>query len=255
MQARTAPKNAINLISLSLIWLLAGCTQSNIYEIDTSPVKDFNWTGRVRITERNITEYYLFAPSRHRTEISRIELLGDQSRNIVIRPSEFPVDDPHSVGASARMQEVGVPPDVYLVRMRQVQPEFDRAWNSMRAVEDLSKIQKGSPDNAISASEKKKICHDGFEDFNIAADRYVKIRENVMSRKYDQVSGLEFAFVAAFQAHQTEAVYTFGDNLIVRVHIDDGNLLTVKVEDSDGNIVHDYGPEELKIIGVPSSQP
>lgn len=247
---------SITTISVFLAPLVTGCARHKVYEIDVTPVENFAWSGRVRITERHTDYYRLFAPTEHRTEIARIELLGAQNRNLVIHPADLTCENSNKPNAAAWMQEYGVPPDVYLVRMREEFPEFERAWRSMLAYDSQFHILTNASDKratkAVLTTEETRAVADAFQrDFQIALSRFGQLENHVDSQQFDQISGLELAFVAAFKAKQTEATYDLNERQIARVRIDDGNLLTVTVEDRDGSLVHCYCPEELKILENP----
>ena len=106
---------------------VAGCAHYRITEIDTTVAKDFDWNGKVRITERTLENWGSFGPREPRREIRRIDLLGEGDRNVVIRPRDYAQMAP----GSARAQYVGSAPDRYLVRLRGAIPEYQRAWETM----------------------------------------------------------------------------------------------------------------------------
>jgi hypothetical protein len=218
-----------HLTAIVVTILTVGCARYRVAEIDTTTARGFSWDGRVRITERIIEEMNLFAPREERTEITRIELLGEGDRSIVIRPlDDLRGDDPY-----ACVQDVGSPPDQYLVPLRKQVSEYERAWESMLALENL---REGSPE--LKARQKA---------WNEAIAKYERVNAHIQKREFGKMSGAQLAFASAFLAMQLESKYELDERTLVRVRIEDGSLLTVTVEDRDGNVLHRYCPEELAV--------
>jgi hypothetical protein len=213
------------------VWT-AGCAHYRVTEIDTTVARDFDWNGKVRITERTLENWGGFGPREPQREITRIELLGEGERNVVIRPR----DCARITAGSARLQPVGPAPDRYLVRLRTAIAEYQRAWETMFMLE---------PPRAGSWSgELRKKAWDE------ATAKFERVCDLIEKRDFEHLSGADLAFASGFRATQLESKYALDEHTIVRVRIEDDSLLTVTVEDQDGAELYRYEPEELPVVEI-----
>ena len=220
------------VLAAALVVWTAGCAHYRITEIDTTAAKDFHWTGRVRITERTLEKWDAFGPSEPRHEIRRVELLGEGNRSVFIRSRDYARKAP----GSALVQLVGPAPDQYLVRLRGVIPEYQRAWETMFRLE---------PPEADSQSAERRN-----KAWNEAVAKFENVCELIGKRDFENLNGADLAFASAFRATQLESEYEIDEHTIVRVRIEDDSLLTVTVEDHDGGVLHRYEPEELPVVEI-----
>jgi hypothetical protein len=197
-----------------------------VVEIDATKARQFCWNGNIRITERTVPARP-FTPRSEWIEISRIELVGEDGRNVVIRPiEELRGDKPY-----ACVQDVGAPPDQYLVPLRKQLRVFQRAWECMRTWED-------TPECPPQDEASREVLGE-------AISEYSRVSSHIHKREFEKVSGAQVAFAGAFLATQLESIYKLDERTMVRVRIENDSLLTVTVEDKDGNVMHRYCPEEL----------
>jgi hypothetical protein len=220
------------LTTAALGFWVVGCAHYRVTEIDTTVARDFDWNGRVRITERTLENWGGFGPREPQREITRIELLGKGDRNVVIRPR----DCARITAGSARLQPVGPAPDRYLVRLRTAIAEYQRAWETMFMLEPP---RAGS----WSAELRKKAWDE-------ATAKFERVCDLIEKRDFEHLSGADLAFASAFRATQLESKYELDEHTIVRVRIEDDSLLTVTVEDKDGTVLHRYDPEELAVVEI-----
>ena len=211
--------------------LPAGCVHYRTVEIDATSARQFRWTGKIRVTERSIPAEFL-SPRWEWFEISRIELVGENDRSIVIHP----IADLRGKKPYACVQSLGSPPDQYLVRLREQIPVCQRAWQCMRSLDNFPELPPGD-----------EASHQAWDE---VLSVYARVAGHIGNREFDKVSGTEVAFASAFLAMQLESTYELDYRTVVRVRIEDDSLLTVTVEDKDGNILHRYGPEELAVVEV-----
>jgi hypothetical protein len=226
-------RNRIGFVATLLPLLaVAGCVRYRVVEIDTSKARQFDFSGKVRITERTLTLRPEFLHPGERFDVNCIELEGEDGRSVLIRPVEaLRRDKPY-----ACVQAVGAPPDQYLVPLRRQNPVFQRAWESMRMAETMP--ERFSADESTSETQAD------------AVEEYVRIAPLIAKREFEQVSGAEVAFLAALGARQLESKYQLDGQTVVRVRIEDDSFLTVVVEDAHGKLLHEYAPEELAAVEV-----
>ena len=213
--------------------LTVGCASYRVTEIDASDAMRFDWNGRVRITERTAyeTAHAFTRPEKH-TRVTRIDLLGENDRNVIIRPSS----DPSRDNAYACVQDVGSPPDQYLVPLRRTVWEYEQAWQTMLAKEGEQ------PDSPAFDRYTKAM--------NRATKTYEEAQAYIEHHEFDRVNAAQLAFACAMQARQMESKYRLDASTWVRVSIDDGSLLTVTVEDLAGNVLHSYTPQPIPVVEV-----
>ena len=90
--------NGLRLGGAVVALMTVGCTGYRVTEVDASDAMRFNWNGRVRITERSANEpLYVSERQRTRRAVIRIDLLGENGRNVVIHPlSDLTSKDPYA---------------------------------------------------------------------------------------------------------------------------------------------------------------
>lgn len=73
------------ILGLSLVAIGTGCTSTDlrVHEFDATGARDFTWSGKFRIVERE-TRPLLGAP---RHEVTQVVLLGERDRDIIAEPS------------------------------------------------------------------------------------------------------------------------------------------------------------------------
>jgi hypothetical protein len=225
-------RRRLRLAAVAVTLLTVGCARYRVVEIDTTKARQFCWNRKVRITERTSQQRGLFAPRSEWVKISRIELVGEDDRNVVIHPiRELRGDKPY-----ACVQDVGSPPDQYLVPLRDAIPIYQRARESMRVSKDMV---EHPPENEA----RRKALDDAIAE-------YLRVSSHIGKRQFEKVSGAELAYACAFGTRQRESTYELDEHTVVRVRIEDKSLLTVTVEDQAGNVLHRYVPEELAVTEV-----
>lgn len=225
-------RRRFRLAAVAVTILTVGCARYRVVEIDTTKARQFCWNGKVRITERTSQDTQLFAPRSEWVEISRIELVGEDGRSVVLHPTkELRGDKPY-----ACVQDVGSPPDQYLVPLRDAIPVYERAWESMRVSKDMA--ERPPEDEA-----RRKALDDAIAE-------YLRVSSQISKREFGKVSGAELVYACASRARQRESTYQLDEHTVVRVRIEDDSLLTVTVEDQAGNVLHRYAPEELAVTEV-----
>ena len=204
------------VISAAISITLTGCVSHQEYEIDATTARGFEWNGKIRVTERSQSEIGPFLTFTKRASVSRIELISDDNRNIVI----LPTSKTQSELVVAKVQDVGSPPDQILETIIQHSPQLKIVMEL--SVEDQAKLTNM---------------------FN----EYLENGVHIENRQFDQVSGVQMAFYSALSSSHVESAYRLCQDLVVRVLLIDKSLLTVSVEDGEGNVLHRYKAKDLSV--------
>lgn len=219
-QLRTSSFVLATAISLMA---LPGCVSYQAYEIDATTAQGFEWNGKIRVTEQSQSEIGPFLTFTKRASVSRIELISDDNRNIVI----LPTSKTQSERVVAKVQDVGSPPDQILETIIQHSPQLKNVMEL--SVEDQ-------------------------EEMTQTINEYLEIPAHIDNRQFDQVSGVEMALYSVWGSSHVESTYRLSQDLVVRVLLIDKSLLTVSVEDGEGNVLHRYEPKELSVTKLDTGE-
>ena len=202
---------------------LPGCVSYQAYEIDATTARGFEWNGKIRVTEQSQSEIGPLLTITKRTSVTRIELIGDDNRNIVV----LPTDKTRSECVVAKVQDVGSPPDQVLETIVQHSPQLKRVME-------------------LSAQDQEAMTQ--------TINEYLEIAAHIDNRELDQVSGVEMALYSAWGSSHVESTYRLSHDLVVRVLLIDKSLLTVSVEDGEGNVLHRYEPKDLSVTKLDTGE-
>ena len=205
------------------VMALPGCVSYQEYEIDATTAQGFEWNGKIRVTEQSQSEIGPLLTITKRTSVSRIELISDDNRNIVI----LPTSKTQSEWVVAKVQDVGSPPDQVLETIIQHSPLLKKA-------------------SGLSVEEQDKLTNMLNEHLENAA--------HIENRQFAQVSGVEMALYGAWGSSHVESTYRLSQELVVRVLLIDKSLLTVTVEDGEGNVLHRYEPKDLSVTKLDNDE-
>ncbi len=208
--------SAIVLATAISLMALPGCVSYQAYEIDATTAQGFEWNGKIRVTEQSQSEIGPFLTFTKRASVSRIELISDDNRNIVI----LPTSKTQSELVVAKVQDVGSPPDQILETNIQHSPQLKNVMEL--SVEDQEELMQ-------------------------TINEYLEIAAHIDNRQFDQVSGVQMALHSASSSSHVESTYRLSRDLVVRVLLIDKSLLTVSVEDGEGNVLHRYEPKDLSV--------
>ena len=203
------------------VWLVAvgilltpflGCVSDRSFEIDTTSAKGFRWNGKIVIIERAVPSAGgLFLMHAQRPELRRIELVGENDRNVVIHLKEK-----GRFGAPlTTIQDVGRAPDRILEALVRDSPDL------MRIMENLRK--ELWPDEA------------GEEAWERVALEYLQTVAHIQNLEFGKVTAKQIASAcAASPTMHVETIYRVDEATLVRATLTDGHLLNVVVEDAEG---------------------
>lgn len=199
MPCQTAARIVLTGATLAL---LSGCVGYRVYEIDAAGLQRFNWSGKILIVERSSPEIGPFLTFSHRTEMYRVELVGDRDRNVVIVQER-------GGRLLAKVQDVGRPPDRILAALIQDNP-----------------VLKKMAENAL---ELASLPEKDLEAFGELLSEYFQTSGHLQNREFSDVTGKQVAFACAGSPEmQVETIYRFNRDTLVRVHLTDGKMRTVR---------------------------
>lgn len=213
----------------TIVALFSGCVSYRVYEIDATSAQRFTWSGKILVVERSSPEIGPFLTYSSKAEISRVELVGANDRNIVIV-----LRDKNRGGRLlAKVQDAGRPPDQILSLLIQDDPVL---------------MQMAT--NAVNSAQPSEENSEGLGDL---ITEYLRTSAPMQNREFSEVTGKQLAFACASSpAMHVETVYRIDSDTLVRVHVTDRTLLHVAVEDVAGRTLHQYQPEELSVVEVES---
>ena len=217
-------------VGLLLGWygLMFGCVSYRHYEVDASQVTDFQWNGKIQIVERTEHKPAPWFVVKAENSISRVDLVGEDGRHLVML---FPRPGQEREPA-ARVQAVGRPPERTLSQISRTDPVLHKmVRQAMRlAVRDEAPFTREESDTYA---------------------QYVGSMSRLRDREYGQMNAKEAAFACALSLDVPfETVYELDSYTFVRVRVEEQTLLSVRVEDRAGNVIHAYEPELLEVIPV-----
>ena len=167
-----------------------------------------------------------------RPELRRIELVGENDRNVVIHLKEK-----GRFGAPlTTIQDVGRAPDRILEALVRDSPDL------MRIMENLRK--ELWPDEA------------GEEAWERVALEYLQTVAHIQNLEFGKVTAKQIASAcAASPTMHVETIYRVDEATLVRATLTDGHLLNVVVEDAEGRALYRYEPAVLEAVRMEKDPP
>jgi hypothetical protein len=229
---------SISAACATLLFLVGGCTSTRTWEIDTSSVRDFQWDGRIRITEQTTTEIGPLLTSQKYTAAYSFELVGRDGRNIVVRPSghaasEHPIARIECAGEANR-------PVLQLLAMS-LKPSYPTL---ARAVQTVADSQPSPPEQ--SADEAHRT--------NDEIARLIRTNQELREGRFDQLTTADAVAAAAAMNQGSYSVFDLGDGKSLKAWLDNTSppSLLATVYDRDGKVLHEYRPVDLAVHEKPA---
>lgn len=212
---------------------LFGCTTTRTWEIDTASATRFHWNGRIRVVEQTTDEIGPLLIFQRRTCAHSIDLVGDDGRNIVVRPTGHAADE-HPVG---RVEKAGEPKPVIQAVLAMSLRKTTPGWA------DLAGPASQRAKSSESAGEMEARSHQLGDEMA----RMSRASQMLSDRKFDQMDGAEA--VAAAGGRTSYTVFDLGDGVTLKAWLENRDPASVRatVYDRDGKVLHEYKPIELPL--------
>jgi hypothetical protein len=222
---------------------LCGCITTQTWEIDATSAKDFHWDGRIRIVEQTSDEIGPFLSLHKRTSAHSIELVGDNGRNLVVRPSGHAANE-HPVGRLETADEPNRP--IQTILSMSLQKEFPMMV-SAAAGQPKATTAPSAGTEQNDAAEKR---------LNEEFIRYSHIRQTLSDHKFDQLSSTEAIAAASSGVGSIYTVFDLGDGVTLKAWLENHDPASVcaTVYDRDGKVLHEYKPTNLPMKEVYSTE-
>ncbi len=222
------------LIGCSIqLFLGAACVKTTTWEVDTSAAKDFQWDGRILITERTTDEIGAFLSVEKSTAAHSFELVGRDGRNIVVRPTGHAACE-HPVARVESRDDVGKP--VLQLLAMALKPSCPML---AQAVEKAASSQPSEPaqSSAQDAASREE------------ARRLLLLHQKLRDGQYNELTTANAVAAAATMNNASYTVFDLGDGKSLKAWLDNTSppSLVATVYDRDGKALHEYRPVDLSV--------
>lgn len=204
------------LMGVGALAVLLGCTQTRVYEFDTHGAQNFNWSGKLRVAERQTVP--LLGPTQR--DVTQIALLGEKGRDVLVE----------------RLSKDGEA--LLVATVRQPGAEAEEILSS-RIFYQLSGDQ---------VADARRLLAPTLDTARVAVQRGAYDEVDV-----GQLALMATAFADAWEACYQLAPEHWV--CVRQARPEDAGKVTVTIERPDGTVLHTYAPQNLLNQARPGDEP